>query len=68
MSEADINELVLDKNGENLTKCGDHCSECKKGYYRDFPKFPIYQCVDAAHYMYGNKCTPQDDKSKCATG
>lgn len=66
--ESNVNELVLDVVATSLDKCGAGCSDCRKGYYSNFPTMTIYTCVDTAHYMYGNKCKSTDDKSMCSTG
>lgn len=66
--ESDINELMLDWSAASLSKCGEHCAECRTGYYSDYPAYAIYQCIDEGHYIYQEKCADTDDKSKCATG
>lgn len=74
------NELDLKYASETLSQCGGgcidceivitKCTECRKGAYTKYPDFDVYQCVDEAYYVYGNKCDRNDpdvDTSKCST-
>jgi len=60
LEKKEYNEMILDGAAENLAMCGSGCTDCRKGYYSLYPKFPIYQCVDRTEYMYGDACVAGD--------
>lgn len=67
--EDEFGEWTIGETTESLSECWEEgCTECREGFYANYPEYSFATCVDTTVYKYGNICVENSkwNKSQCS--